>query len=128
MSQPSAPPLRAFAAAFDLRGGGGVRHDASEYFEAGVTPGSELLEVWLDGARLPGCVKAHRGQSWATCYRTAPDGRVLLDYTGAPLEDFRYGAVEFRCCNDDPFRRPAGRPVARPAPAAPPPADERRRA
>jgi hypothetical protein len=75
-----------------------ARYLDSDLFRAGVTPRNEDYEIFVDGVRLPQCIKAHRGQGWATTW--IMDGiRVLRDGLGRPKETTVYGVVEFRPSN-----------------------------
>lgn len=67
----------------------------ADYFEAGVTPGCESIDVLVDGAPQPHCVKAHRGQGWATV-RIWLNGDYVRDGLNRPKEITLKGKVEFR--------------------------------
>jgi hypothetical protein len=75
-----------------------------KYFKAGFTANSHLQEVWLDGARLPGCIEARQNDAptlgWASIYRLNAAGEVVRDLLERPETEVKWGRVEIRTVND----------------------------
>lgn len=81
-------------------GRGGVRHDERQYFEVGRTPDNHLVEVFLDGVRIPDATIAHAGQGWVTFRVRGADGEYVRDGMGCIKYETKHGKVELRRCND----------------------------
>ena len=67
---------------------------------AGQTPDSHRHEIYLDGLRLPLCIRAHAGQGWALVYRTDAEGQICHDCFDRPCTELLTGPVEIRSVND----------------------------
>ena len=76
-------------------GGRGV---VGKTWEAGVTPGSELDEVYLDGKRVDLAIKANSDQGWVLVYREDHRGDIV-QCMGRVDTLLLYGRVEIRRCN-----------------------------
>jgi hypothetical protein len=69
-------------------------------WRAGVSPNSELYEVYVDGRREPTAFEASISQGWARFYVLDEDGEnVALDGLGRERVCVVWGRVEIRKVN-----------------------------
>jgi hypothetical protein len=66
-----------------------------QYFEAGYTPGSELMEVWRDGSREKLAIRADVLAGWVERYVIDRNGNIVREMGNAVTERID-GEIEIR--------------------------------
>lgn len=66
-----------------------------DFFEAGVTIGSERTFVTLDGVPVRFPIRAHRGQGWVVSRIEGIAGRMQVDGAGRAKTHLQRGTISF---------------------------------